>query len=169
MVEDICSLFTELKRRGLFLVTAESLTGGLIAKYITDVPGASDVFWGGWVTYSAEAKSHLLHVPRDVLDSFGIVSAETACAMARGALDSASSCSKRHGYALAVTGLAGPSGGSVELPVGTVFVACAGNEHEYFVCSEKHVFTGTRAVIREKTYSAAMRFLMQQIAKNKDL
>ena len=84
MFPQIHYIFDELKRRNLFLVTAESLTGGLIAKYITDVPGASAVFWGGWVTYSAEAKRRLLNVSTEILERFGVVSVETATAMAKG-------------------------------------------------------------------------------------
>lgn len=163
MIQDIYFLFDELKRRNLFLVTAESLTGGLIAKCITDIPGASDIFWGGWVAYSAEAKHSLLHVSNEILDRFGLVSTETACAMAKGALDIASVCSSRRGCALAVTGLAGPSGGSAELPVGTVCVASADNEHTFFVCSEKYVFSGTRTAIREKTCVAAIQLLLQRL------
>ena len=163
MFLQIHHIFDELKRRNLFLATAESLTGGLIAKYITDIPGASAVFWGGWVTYSVEAKQHILNVPAEVLDSFGVVSVETAAAMAKGALAIASDSSGRHGYALAVTGLAGPAGGTPQLPVGTVCIACAGNEHTSSVYSEKYLFSGTRDAIREQTYTAAMQMLLQQL------
>ena len=163
MFLQIHHIFGELKRRNLFLATAESLTGGLIAKYITDIPGASAVFWGGWVTYSVEAKQHILNVPAEVLEGFGVVSIETAAAMARGALTIASDSSGRQGYALAVTGLAGPAGGTPHLPVGTVCIACAGNEHTSSVYSEKYLFSGTRDAIREQTYTAAMQMLLQQL------
>ena len=163
MFLQIHHIFGELKRRNLFLATAESLTGGLIAKYITDIPGASAVFWGGWVTYSVEAKQHILNVPAEVLEGFGVVSIETAAAMARGALTIASDSSGRQGYALAVTGLAGPVGGTPHLPVGTVCIACAGNEHTSSVYSEKYLFSGTRDAIREQTYTAAMQMLLQQL------
>jgi len=166
MFQQIQCIFDELKRRRLFLVTAESLTGGLIAKHITDIPGASDIFWGGWVTYSAEAKHHLLNVPAEILEHFGVVSIETAAAMAKGALTAASASSGRQGYALAVTGLAGPSGGTPQLPVGTVCIACAGNEYISFMHSEKYLFSGTRDTIREQTYQAAMQMLWQQLKEN---
>ena len=166
MFPQIHYIFDELKRRNLFLVTAESLTGGLIAKYITDVPGASAVFWGGWVTYSEQAKHHLLHVSSETLERFGVVSVETAAAMAKGALAAASDASGRKGYALAVTGLAGPGGGTPQLPVGTVCIACAGNEREPFVDYEKYLFSGARAVIREQTYTAAMQMLLKQLKGN---
>lgn len=166
MFPQIHYIFDELKRRNLFLVTAESLTGGLIAKYITDVPGASAVFWGGWVTYSAEAKHQLLHVPAEFLEDFGVVSVETAAAMAKGALAAASAASGGQGYALAVTGLAGPGGDTSQLPVGTVCIACADNEHTSFVYSEKYLFSGVRTVIREQTYTAAMQMLLKQLKGN---
>lgn len=162
MFSHIQYLFDELKRRNLFLVTAESLTGGLIAKHITDIPGASAFFWGGWVTYSEQAKQRVLDVPAEILERFGVVSVETAAAMAKGALAIASECSGRRGYALAVTGLAGPAGGTPQLPVGTVCIACAGNEHTVRVYSEKYLLNGTRDAIREQTYTAAMQMLLRQ-------
>ena len=158
-------IFDELKRRNLFLVTAESLTGGLIAKYITDIPGASAVFWGGWVTYSVQAKQCVLNVPTEILERFGVVSVETAAAMAKGALAVASTASAGKGYALAVTGLAGPAGGTPQLPVGTVCIACADSERTSSVYSEKYLFSGTRDAIREQTYTAAMQMLLQQLKR----
>ena len=166
MFPQIHYIFDELKRRNLFLVTAESLTGGLIAKYITDVPGASAAFWGGWVTYSAEAKRRLLNVSTEILERFGVVSVETATAMAKGALAIASDSLNKCGYAIAVTGLAGPSGGTPQLPVGTVCIACAANEHTACVYSEKYLFSGMRDAIREQTYTAAMQMLLQRLKED---
>ena len=163
MFQQIRCIFDKLNRRHLFLVTAESLTGGLIAKYITDIPGASAVFWGGWVTYSVEAKQHVLNVSTEILERFGVVSVETAAAMAKGALAAASDASGRKGYALAVTGLAGPGGGTPQLPVGTVCIACAGNEREPFVYYEKYLLSGSRDAVREQTYTAAMQMLLEQL------
>ena len=165
MFPQIHYIFDELKRKNLFLVTAESLTGGLIAKYITYVPGASEVFWGGWVTYSEQAKHHLLNVPAKILEDFGVVSIETAVAMAKGALAIASDSSGKKGYAHAVNGLAGPDGGTPKLPVGTVCIACASNENAAFVYSEKYLFSGVRDAIREQTYTAAMQMLLQQLKR----
>ena len=165
MLQHLRYVFDELKKRQLFLVTAESLTGGLIAKHITDMPGSSAVFWGGWVTYSEQAKHYLLAVPHDIMQRFGVVSIETAAAMAKGALAIASAASGSRCYALAVTGLAGPSGALPGLPVGTVCIACAGNEYTPFVYCEKYVFSGTRDDIREQTYAAAMQMLAQQLAE----
>lgn len=164
----IYDLFDELKKRNAFLVTAESLTGGLIAERITDIPGASSVFWGGWVTYTEQAKQHLLSVPNEVIRQFGVVSVETASAMAQGALNHAAAVLDRPCYALAVTGLAGPKGAEDQVPVGTVCIACTGNEKELSVRYEKYLFCGTRSEIREQTYTAAMQMLMQQLDKIKN-
>ena len=163
MLQQLRYVFDELKKRQLFLVTAESLTGGLIAKHITDMPGSSAVFWGGWVTYSEQAKHYLLAVPHDIMQRFGVVSIETAAAMAKGALAIASAASGSRCYALAVTGLAGPSGGSADLPVGTVYIACAGNEYVPFMYCKRYLFKGAREDIRTQTYIAALQMLEQQL------
>lgn len=114
-----------LKERNLTLCTAESCTGGLIAKRLTDVSGASEVFFGGCVTYTNEIKERLLGVSHEILERFGAVSAETAAEMARGAR-------LRLGTDIAVsaTGLAGPGGGTPELPVGTVFIGISTKDGE---------------------------------------
>jgi nicotinamide-nucleotide amidase len=104
--------------RGLMLVTAESCTGGLLAGLITEIPGSSNVLERGYVTYSNRAKEENLGVAPALLDRFGAVSAEVAQAMAEGALTHSAAA-----IALAVTGIAGPSGGSVEKPVGLVYFA----------------------------------------------
>jgi nicotinamide-nucleotide amidase len=115
MVLDLCRV------RGLRLATAESCTGGLVAARLTEVPGSSDTFVGGVVTYSDALKTSLLDVPGDTLRTHGAVSAETAQAMARGALTRLGA-----DVAVCVTGIAGPGGGSPDKPVGLVFFhACA--------------------------------------------
>ena len=114
------TVFCRLKHDGLRLATAESLTGGMIAQAITAIPGSSDVFWGGLVSYSIEAKKRLLSVPGSVIEEYGVVSRETAAAMARGALDASDA-----DVSVAVTGVAGPSGGSDAISVGTVWMAVA--------------------------------------------
>jgi nicotinamide-nucleotide amidase len=120
--EQLLSLAREVleaaRARGLKIATAESCTGGLIAGLLTEIPGSSDVFERGFVTYSNEAKEEMLGVPHDLLAAHGAVSSEVAGAMARGAL----AHSLAH-IAVAVTGIAGPGGGSADKPVGLVWIA----------------------------------------------
>lgn len=118
--------FEECRRLGFTLATAESCTGGLVAAAITDIPGSSDVFDRGFVTYSNDAKKKLLGVSDDLLKEYGAVSKETAKAMALGALNAAQTS-----LAVSVTGIAGPSGGSPEKPVGLVHLACASRDGKY--------------------------------------
>jgi nicotinamide-nucleotide amidase len=108
------------RRRGMRVATAESCTGGLVASTLTAIAGSSDVFECSFVTYSNGAKQKLLGVPAEILRRYGAVSAETAAAMAKGAL-------KRSGAdcAVSITGIAGPSGGSKQKPVGLVHFAAA--------------------------------------------
>ena len=120
MTEQAARLIDLCRRKHLMLATAESCTGGLIAALITSVPGSSDVFDSGFVTYSNAAKTAMIGVPTDLIMRVGAVSAEVARAMAEGAL--------RHSkadIALAVTGVAGPGGGTVLKPVGLVHCAAA--------------------------------------------
>lgn len=114
------ALAEALRAKGLRLVTAESCTGGLIAGACTALAGSSDWFERGMVTYSNEAKTELLGVPAELIARHGAVSEEVARAMAEGAI------ARSHAdLALAVTGIAGPTGGSPAKPVGTVWLACA--------------------------------------------
>ncbi len=146
-----------LQSRSQTLATAESCTGGLIAAAITDVPGASDIFGCGVVSYSNEIKAKLLQVPQEILAQFGAVSPETAAAMARGvqALSGAD-------WNISVTGIAGPGGGSATKPVGLVFMACCCGEE---VTVEKHVFSGDRTQVRSQTVATALALLQREIEK----
>jgi nicotinamide-nucleotide amidase len=105
---------------GRRIAVAESCTGGLVSAALTEIPGSSDVFVAGFVTYSDEAKTELLGVAQDVIETFGAVSIATAWAMAHGAVARA-----KCDVAVAITGIAGPSGGTERKPVGTVVFACA--------------------------------------------
>jgi nicotinamide-nucleotide amidase len=111
------------RARGLTLVTAESCTGGLVSGALTDIAGSSDVVDSGYVTYSNEAKQQMLSVPAETIKKFGAVSRETAQAMALGALTHS-----KVDLAVAITGIAGPGGGSKDKPVGLVHFACAARD-----------------------------------------
>jgi nicotinamide-nucleotide amidase len=115
----------ELARRGLTVSTAESCSGGLLAHRLTNIPGASDVFHQGFITYSNAAKTSALGVDPALLQEHGAVSAPVAKAMAAGALERSGS-----DFALSLTGIAGPGGGSEAKPVGTVFLGLAGKGRE---------------------------------------
>jgi nicotinamide-nucleotide amidase len=143
-------LLTEaLLTRHLTIAVAESCTGGLIAKYMTDLPGSSRVLWGGWVSYANEAKESLLGVDRAVLSRSGAVSEEAVVAMAAGALRASGA-----DVGLAVSGVAGPDGGSPEKPVGTVWIAVAVRGSP--PAARLFSFTGSRDMVRRRAAVAAM-------------
>ena len=121
------ALVNALHEHSLSICTAESCTGGLIAERITAVAGCSDVFFGGCVTYTNEVKQRLLGVSAETLDTYGAVSAETAMEMARGAREKLGT-----DIAVSATGIAGPSGGTPETPVGTVFIGISTQNGESF-------------------------------------
>lgn len=148
-----------LREHDMTLATAESCTGGLIAHRITNVPGSSDYFLEGVVSYSNEAKEKILGVPRDILDAHGAVSAPVVEAMARGVrrLSGAD-------IGVGVSGIAGPGGGTPEKPVGTVFIGIDSDKGG--VRSEKFLFHGTREEIKLVTSSQALSFIMQIFLNN---
>lgn len=146
-----------LRAAGETIVTAESCSGGLLAKCLTDLPGSSDYFDRGWVTYSNEAKQAELGIEARTLASFGAVSETVAVAMARGALDH----SKAH-HAVAVTGIAGPAGGSKGKPVGLVWVAWGCRRRgRTRVHAAGYRFTGGRDSVRRWTVVAALKGLLE--------
>ena len=138
---------------GLKLATAESCTGGLISGCLTAVAGSSDVVDRGFVTYTNEAKSQLLGVELAMFDLHGAVSEEVARAMAEGAINNSDAQ-----ISIAVTGIAGPSGGSSEKPVGLVHIAAAKDGAE--TLHERHIFSGDREDVRTKTVSAALEMVL---------
>ncbi|WKZ57606.1 MAG: CinA family nicotinamide mononucleotide deamidase-related protein [Bdellovibrionota bacterium] len=149
-------LVKQLKATGHTLTCAESCTGGMIAGRITSVAGASEVFHGSIVSYQNQVKVDQLGVSASILDRHGAVSAECAEAMARGALDKFLAT-----YALAVTGIAGPSGGSVEKPVGTFYVALATNDS----CQAfRYFFMGSRGRIRTYAATTALDVIRRALA-----
>ena len=142
--------------RGAMIATAESCTGGLVAAAITSVAGSSAWFERGFVTYSNLAKEQELGVARTTIDAHGAVSEETAKAMAQGATRGAPA----H-WSVAVTGIAGPDGGTADKPVGTVWFAWAGPGH---LEALKRRFDGDRAAVREASVRVALEGLIQRLA-----
>jgi PncC family amidohydrolase len=149
-------LVRRLEGLGKKAAAAESCTAGLAADLIARIPGASGVFWGSFVTYSIDAKVRMLGVDRALIEKFGAVSRETALAMAEGALEKSGA-----GYAVSVTGLAGPGGDGSGLPVGTVWIATASAEGE----SRASVFTfpGGRNEVRRAAAQKAVAELLSRI------
>ncbi len=144
------------RERGETLGTAESCTGGLVAGALTEVPGASDVFLGSLVTYSNQAKIDLLEVPAGMLAQYGAVSEEVARAMAEGAVAALGAT-----RAVAVTGIAGPDGGTDEKPVGTVWFATAGPEGTR---ATERRFPGSRDIVRARSVALSLDLLRRALA-----
>lgn len=151
------TLVVKAKDASLRLTSAESCTGGLVSVALTDVPGASEVFDRGFVTYSNEAKTDLLGVPAPLIAAHGAVSAEVARAMAEGAL-----AHSLADIAVSVTGIAGPGGGSAEKPVGLVHFACARRDGGV-VHVERRFGALPRAAIRAAAVEQALDLLIQAV------
>lgn len=141
---------------GLSLVTAESCTGGMIAQRITSVAGSSSVFWGGFVTYSNQAKTSVLGVSEDLLNAYGAVSEQVVVEMARGALRLSDA-----DLGVSVSGIAGPGGGTTEKPVGTVWISVASTRHKAGVTARRLALDGDREEIRRDTSTACLDLLLQ--------
>ncbi|MBV8121432.1 MAG: CinA family protein [Alphaproteobacteria bacterium] len=146
------SVLDACRARGWHLATAESCTGGLVAGALTAIAGSSDVVERGFVTYSNEAKSQLLGVPHETIAANGAVSAETAAAMAQGAVARAPV-----DLAISVTGVVGPGGGSAAKPVGLVIFGVARRDRSYR--TERHVFAGDRTAVRQAAVRVALQLL----------
>lgn len=145
-----------LLKNKMRLATAESCTGGLISMAITEVPGASEVFERGFVTYSNESKIDLLTVPTFYIEDYGSVSMEVAVAMAEGAL-----LMSKADISISVTGIAGPDGGTAEKPIGTVFIGCAVKNKE--TTFEQFAFSGDRNSIRLQAAEAALNLAIKRL------
>jgi len=146
-----------LRRGGERIATAESCTGGLIAAACTSLAGSSDWFERGFVTYSNDAKTEMLGVPAEAIAAHGAVSAEVACAMAEGAL-----ANSRASFAVSVTGIAGPGGGSAAKPVGTVWIAIAASGEK--AVASLLLASGDRAAIRQASVARALELLIERCA-----
>ncbi len=145
------------RKHGIMIATTESCTGGLIAAALTDIAGSSDVVDRGFVTYSNEAKNEMIGVPMELINQVGAVSKEVAIAMAEGALNNS-----RAGISIAVTGIAGPGGGSAEKPVGLVHIASA---RKGFATLHKECRFGekSREDIRHQTVLSALALVLEAL------
>jgi nicotinamide-nucleotide amidase len=153
--EQLAELFLKSSTK---LVTAESCTGGGLAEILTRIPGSSAWFERGFVTYSNESKQEMLAVPLDTLEQYGAVSEETAIAMAEGALKNS-----RADYSVAITGIAGPDGGTEDKPVGTVCLAWL--KRGEGGTTTRICFDGDRLKIREQSCLLAMQGLLDMLQK----
>lgn len=148
-------LIEDFTRRELTIATAESCTGGLVAGALTEIAGSSAVVLCGFVTYSNEAKHRMLGVPLETLNQFGAVSRQTAVAMAQGALANSGAA-----LSVAITGIAGPGGGSVEKPVGLVHFAAARHGGEE-IARERRFGDIGRSAVRERSVRVALDMLSE--------
>jgi len=146
--------------RGGMLVTAESCTGGGLAYLLTSIPGSSTWYERGFITYSNDSKRELLNVPDDTLHSYGAVSEQTAAAMATGAIENSHAA-----VSVAITGIAGPDGGTPDKPVGTVCLAwCIRNGETR---TTRVVFDGDRRMIRDQAILMALQGLLDILESEK--
>lgn len=151
MVEEIVGRL--LKERGWKISSAESCTGGLVAHRITNIPGSSDYFESGVITYSNEAKIELLKIPEGIIKTHGAVSGQTAVAMAEGIRRL-----RNTDIGIGITGIAGPSGGTISKPVGLVYIALSALS--YVECKEFR-FTGDRCEIKLMASEAALEMILR--------
>ncbi|MDR2070614.1 MAG: CinA family protein [Treponema sp.] len=144
---------------GLKIVTAESCTAGMVADFLASVPGASRTFWGGFVCYMPEAKTRMLGIEKALLENYGLVSRETALAMAAGALEHSGA-----DLAVAVTGLAGPDGDGSGLPIGTVWIGAARRGGECKALAYR--YAGSRQEVRAAAAREALEVLGQLLIQS---
>ena len=144
-----------LKNAGMTVTTVESCTGGLLSGTLVDVAGVSEVLNQAYVTYANGAKQSLVGVKAETLEAYGAVSEQTAREMAEGGAKAANADA-----ALAVTGIAGPDGGTAEKPVGLVYIGCYVNGNTVV---ERNVFSGNRREVREQSVGAALALLKRQL------
>ena len=150
-----------LAEKNQTIVTAESCTGGMVAAALTDIPGASAALYGGYVTYANAAKSRMIHVQARLIRDYGAVSNQVARAMADGARNTA-----RADYAVSVTGIAGPDGGSEKKPIGLVYIAVS-SELATVVIEHRFGDLG-RDAIRKASVQAALDLVLQVLTSNQE-
>ncbi|MGD2279494.1 MAG: CinA family protein [Candidatus Omnitrophota bacterium] len=146
----------KLKEKGITLAVAESCTGGLISHRVTNIPGSSEYFKGGVVAYSNEVKTLLLYVSPDILEKHGAVSSQVAKAMAKGARTVLGA-----NIAVAITGIAGPAGGSKTKPVGLAFLAIAFSDDD--IHTKKVIVEGERESLKEQFADEALDLVLKNI------
>jgi len=147
------ALGEKLLKQNIILTTAESCTGGLLAAQLTNIPGSSDWFDRGFITYSNQSKIDCVNVKKNTINKHGAVSQQTANEMATGSIDNS-----QGNLGLSITGIAGPSGGSKLKPVGTIFFAIAKKQNVIF--EHQAFFDGNRVDIREKALLFALNQLL---------
>lgn len=145
-----------LSKNGLSITAAESCTGGLVCGKIVNVAGASEVFRGGYITYSNKQKRNVIGVKKSTLEKYGAVSEQVAAEMAKGVLEVS-----KADVAISTTGIAGPGGGTPEKPVGLVYIGCAVKNKVYV---EKFIFSGSRNKVRESTVVAALSMVRKYVS-----
>ena len=146
-----------LLQRGLWLAVAESCTGGLIGHLLTNVPGSSAYYMGSVTAYANEAKARLLGVSWDTLEKYGAVSAETVVEMARGIRLALTA-----DIGISVSGIAGPTGGTPDKPVGTVWIGLSTPKEEY---ARRYLWSGDRQAIKKQSAQAALQLLVEHLQK----
>lgn len=149
--DKVAEIIALAKEKNLKIAIAESCTGGLVSALFTEVAGSSEVFDCGFVTYSNRAKIEMLQVKKELLDKCGAVSAEVALSMAQGAIKNSAA-----DISVAITGIAGPDGGSAEKPVGLVYVAALNKNHLQRVIVRKFNFCGDRNEVRQSSLLEAL-------------
>lgn len=149
----------ELKKHQVTIATAESCTGGLLAHILTNISGSSAYFDRGVISYSNKSKQEVLGVPEELLKKHGAVSREIAEAMAQGIRQRASV-----NYGLATTGIAGPTGGTKDKPVGLVYIAIATKD---YVTVKRFLFSGDRLTNKESTCTSALELLLDVLSRRK--
>ena len=157
LIEKSKLLIEECQSLSLTIGTAESCTGGLLSACLTEIPGSSNIFQGGFVTYSNDAKITTLNVSAELIEKVGAVSKEVACAMAIGALNRAET-----DLAVSITGVAGPDGGTNLKPVGLVHFGVATKHVASY--HERHVFPGDRYNVRMQAVEMALVLLLRSTA-----
>ena len=156
MEEIVSQIVHRIVKQKATLMVAESATGGLVQYFLTQLSGSSEFYKGGIVAYSNELKQRLLQVPESTITKFGAVSAETVAAMANGVR-----LWMKTDYGLATSGIAGPTGGTPEKPVGLVFIAVSHRAFETII--QQHTFTGTRGDNRLSFSHAALQLLLDSL------